>query len=177
MALPLARLLVPLAALALLAGCASPAPQEPAAPEAADLPAEPTVPGQQEELLAWLASGVACAHSTTVEPAIYASMRPELDGITYASAAVDPASIGLPWKMTVAVTPTLLGFEVGFWSGAVGSGELLELTTILPPFDGNATGAGIVPDGADVVSLLPCSAEPGTAEYLADLAQAKLALL
>lgn len=170
--------LIPLTAL-LLAGCASPGPDgaAPDAPVPEGMAAEPAPTViQQTADLSWTVSGVACAHSTSAEDAVYALFLPELDGVTYASTAVDPASIGMPWALTVPVTPTLLGFEVAFWKGKVGGEELL-LKTVLPPFSTAATAMGQVPDGAEFVSVLACSAEPGTAQYVADLARPLQAML
>src|SRR5688572_926803 len=127
----MARLVATLAFACLLAGCAS-SPADPAAPPAdAATPVDGPDAGaadaaSQEETFAWLVSGIACAHASETQEAIYASLRPELEGITYASAAVDPASFGQEWVATVVDSPSLVGFEVTFWEGAVG-GEVLAL--------------------------------------------------
>lgn len=186
----MARALAPLALvpLLLLAGCASPGgetavPPAPAAdpttmPDAGqgtDAAAAPAA--QQVESLGWLVSGAACAHSQATQEALWESLRPELEGITYDAAAVDPASIGQPWSASVPRTADLVGFEVTFWAGAVGpGGDVVGFQVGLPPFEGDATVEGKVPEGSEFVSVFGCSATPANASYVADLAPA-LALL
>lgn len=187
MARPLAPLapLALLALLALLPGCTTtpshPAPtvSDPSSPTLLPAPAaEPAAPAQkptpQEEALTWLVSGSECTHATAqTEQAYTATFQPQLQGVTYAAAAVDPATIGQPWNLTIDGSPGLISYEATFWAGAVGpTGRLVTFQVGLPPMEHDTTIDGTVPADADFVAVTACggASANGSAHYVAQRA-------
>lgn len=97
------------------------------------------------------------------------SYGPQAKGLLYDSARVDHATRGLHYNATITFDRAGTGVVLLFWNGTVGAGGAIVATEVAS--NGLQTPqtlvGGVVPPGADMVSVSSCGAGGGHAHYKA----------